>query len=432
MRNLTLCISITAVLCVQSAPGADQTVAGAGNSAAVTLANDSALVQSSYQFLQRQINRIQDWKIRSVTQDALTNGNTCIQSRAGLTDAMKQTIVQAIIDQGLVNMADASSITGGLKAGIFPPVVSDGTSCPTLPMAIYAAPGSAFGGHHSYPGGLMVHEVFNSTSSMNFANGYRRVYGTDTNGVAVVADQSAPNDEPASDVFISEDLIVAAPIWHDWAKPIVFQWNADGTEFTELNFGGNGSTDAWGSAGDSRTGAHHIITIAEMMKRGLPPELVITMASAHSTPTSGNEYKVVNWLRAAAILAQIDPVAEGYLYSDSAKRLRLPQLRQLGVVDLLGGSDSLSHTNTLAEYVIHNLSDSDFILTGPAVTEVQTVLAAVAGQFGFKTTDSNYNTNFRNKVLSYLSAERLLMLYGNGGTAAVVAEVNKFKGKLTN
>ena len=54
-----------------------------------------------------------------------------------------------------------------------------------------------------------------------------------------------------------------------------------------------------------------------MMKRGLPPELVITMASAHSAPTSGNQFKVVNWLRAGAILAQIDAFAQGYLYSDS-------------------------------------------------------------------------------------------------------------------
>src|SRR5260370_35708886 len=43
--------------------------------------------------------------------------------------------------------------------------------------------------------------------------------------------------------------------------------NADGSEFIEFNFGGNGTTDAWGQPGDSRTGAHHIITIAEMMKR---------------------------------------------------------------------------------------------------------------------------------------------------------------------
>src|SRR5215475_2037046 len=121
-----------------------------------------------------------------------------------------------------------------------------------------------------------------------------------------------------STVFIDQDVIVAAPIWHDWGKSIVFQWNADGSEFPELNFGGNGVTDGLGgTAGNAKTGAHHIISVAESMSRGLSPAFVITQASAHSNPTSGNEYKVVNWIRAAAIMAQIDPVARGYLMVDA-------------------------------------------------------------------------------------------------------------------
>jgi hypothetical protein len=84
------------------------------------------------------------------------------------------------------------------------------------------------------------------------------------------------------------------------------------------------------------------------MARGMPPELIVTMACAHNTPTGGAEYKVVNWLRAGAILAQVDPVAKGYLYTDTAGRLRLQQFRALGSIDLLQGA-SLAHTNTLAE-----------------------------------------------------------------------------------
>ncbi len=67
--------------------------------------------------------------------------------------------------------SDASGINGGNKAGVFPPVVNDGSNCPTLPQPIYSAPSSATGAHHSYPGGRMVHETFNSVSDMNFANG---------------------------------------------------------------------------------------------------------------------------------------------------------------------------------------------------------------------------------------------------------------------
>src|SRR5260370_27205201 len=121
-----------------------------------------------------------------------------MQTRAGLTDAQKHTMLPTLLDQALINPADASSINGGLKAGVFPPIINETTACSTLPMPIYAAPGSAYGGHHSYPGGLMVHETFNSVSSMNFANGYRRVYGTSENGVPVTASQDVPIDEPAA------------------------------------------------------------------------------------------------------------------------------------------------------------------------------------------------------------------------------------------
>src|SRR5215510_1773173 len=111
---------------------------------------------------------------------------------------------------------------------------------------------------------------------------------------------------------------------------MVFQWNSDGSEFQELNFGGAGVADNNGAPGDSRTGGHHIMSVAEAMKRGLSPAFVITQACAHSAPTSGNEFKVVNWIRTGAIIAQIDPVAAGYLYIDSTGNYRLPALRQLG------------------------------------------------------------------------------------------------------
>jgi hypothetical protein len=431
-QHVFLTFLCASTLCAQTATGPDQTQPGAGNGVAAAVALNSPMVQSSYQFLQNQMNRIQDYYTRYFTIDALENPGTCINSRANLTPAQKNAILQNLIDQKLINPADAASINGGALAGVFPPVVKDGTACPTLPQPIYSAPGSTYGGHHGFPGGLMVHETANSQHSMSLSNDYRRVYGTSTSGTPVVASQDVAIDDPTSDIFISEDLIVAAPLWHDWAKPIVFQWNADGSEFLELNFGGNGTTDFYGQTGDSRTGAHHIITIGEMMARSLSPELVITMASAHNTPTGGAEYKVVNWLRAGAILAQIDPVAHGYLVKDSAGQLRLPALRFLNSIDLLQGS-SLTHTNTLPEYVIHNLSDSDFTFTGEAMTEALSILAAVAPQFGANPADtSNYNNKFRNVVFANLTAERVLFLYANGGTGAVATAINNFKTKLGN
>ncbi len=247
--------------------------------------------------------------------------------RAHVTDAVKDQIISQLEQAGLVNPADAASITGGVKAGVFPPVRNDGSACPQLPLTVDATPGSNFGGHHSYPGGLAVHESFNDQSSINFADTYRGEYGQ--LGIARLPVAEGLSSRP-EDSFINQDLILAAPIWHDWAKMMVFQWNADGTEFTELNFGGNGTTDNSGAAGDSRTGGHHILSVAESMARGLSPAFVITQASAHSAPTLGNEFKVVNWLRAAAIVARLDPVAKGYLVQDAQGKFRLPPLLSSG------------------------------------------------------------------------------------------------------
>jgi hypothetical protein len=407
----------------------DQTKPGAGNTAAIALAKKSPIVQSAYQFLLGQAARIEDAKLRKETLDAL--GDPCIHHRANLTEAQKDAIVATLTAQGLINPADGAAIVGGVKAGIFPPVLNDSSECPKLPQAFYSAPGStSVNGHHSYPGGLVVHESNNDVADVHLAQEYRQIYGhPGAKGLPTVPRENqghfaAPEGNGDSDIFIDEDLIIGAPLWHDWAKPIVFQWNANGSEFAELNFGGFGATDNNGLAGDSRTGGHHIITIAEEMSRRLSPAFVITQASAHSAPTSGNEYKVVNWLRAGAIIARIDPVAEGYLMVDKLGHFRLPVLRQLGNnVDLANAGQ----TNVLAEYTLHNLSDADFTYSGPAAIAVNTILQTLAPDFGFNPADPGYLLNFRNPVFSFLTGERLLIIYSEKGSDGVRAEVQKVR-----
>ncbi len=429
IRNQAHLTLLGIFICCGTARAADQTKPGEGNAAAAALARASHEVQSAHKSLITHALEIKDREIRKNTFDAISNPKTCVAHRAGVTAEVKTTILQRLMDEGLVNVADDQTFPGGLRAGVFPPVLQDGSDCPHLPQPFFSAPGSVYHGHHSYPGGLVVHESFNLQSSLSLANFYRAVYGkSDRSGLPVVDPRVVRGLFPrvtTADIIIDDDIMTSAPEWHDWAKPIVFQWNADGTEFEELNFGGNGSNDNYGAAGDSRTGGHHMLSIAEMMARGLPPDLVITMASAHSTPTNGNEYKVVNWLRAAAIIAQIDPVAKGYLYFDKEGKLRLPPVRQLGSVDL--PTLAPGQPNVLAEYVLHNISDSDFILTGPAITDVEALLKVIAPDFGYDPSDPAYNTGFRNPIFSYLTGERLLILYGNGGLAATESEVAKLR-----
>src|SRR5262249_33423111 len=171
---------------------------------------------------------------------------------------------------------------------------------------------------------------------------------------------------------------------------------------------------------------HRIMSGAEAIKPGLVLAFVITQACAHSAPTSGNEFKVVNWLRAAAIMAQIDPVAKGYLTVDGAGNFRLPAVRHLGSINLLNATPS--QPNLLAEYVLHNLSDADFTYSCPAVGTVEGLLQQLAPGFGFNPADvTTYNNKFRNPVLSFSSAERLLILYSQKGLDGVKQQLQELR-----
>jgi len=177
--KITICAGLIlagSTLLARRAAADDQTKPGAGNAAAIALAKKSPIVQSAYQFLLGQAARIEDAKLRKETLDAL--GDPCIHHRANLTDAQKDAIVATLTAQGLFNPADAAAIVGGVKAGIFPPVLNDGSACPRLPQAFYSAPGSAsVNGHHSYPGGLVVHESNNDVANVHLAREYRQIYG---------------------------------------------------------------------------------------------------------------------------------------------------------------------------------------------------------------------------------------------------------------
>jgi hypothetical protein len=397
---------------VAAAPvwAADQTQPGAGNARATALAAASPLVSSGRRFIDQRIAQIRNVSLHVTTLQAIDDPNYCIAHRADLTDTDKDAIVTQLTSAGLLNAGEVSGFPGGARAGVFPPVSGDGSHCPKLPQRFYAAPGSGTGGHHTYPGGLVVHESFNSLSYNSFADNYRRVFGhSNTDGLAEIDGVVTRND-----VYIDQDIIVAAPLWHDWAKAIVFQWNADGSEFSELHIAG--------------TGGHHIISVAEIIKRGVAPDFVIAQASAHTTPSEGSEGNVVNYIRAASIIARVDPVAKGYLRTDGTGALRLAAVRALsgnGAIDL----NAIGRTNLLVEYVLHNLSDGDWILAEPAVDIAELVLANLAPQFGYSSTSSDYTNRFRNPVLSYLSAERILMLYSNGGLSAVKGELTRLHNK---
>jgi len=408
-----------------SATGQEQSKPGAGNSAAVALSEKSPMVLSAQRYLIQQARTIADQRLRAETLELLTNQNACVLHRAGVDSRRKEQIIATLSEEGLLDTEEAAKFPGGAVAGLFPPLLDEDSACLRLPQTFRAAPGSESHGHHSYPGGLAVHEAFNELSALAIAGSYDESFGFhDKSGSPVFRNSTGMKISPrplanADDLGIHRDELIAAPIWHDWAKIFVLQWNADGTVFKELRFGGNGKTDAFGAAGDSRTYGHHILSLAEAMKRGLPAEFVITVASAHGSSGLGNEYKVVNWLRAAAIVAQIDPIERAYLTKDAEGCWQLPAV-----------SGSAPEIHFRAEYAIHYLSDGGFAISVPAESEAEAFLAKLAPEFGYRPSDAaRYNLHYRNPVFSFLTEERLLFLFDKGGLDAVRVEIQKLRPK---
>jgi len=73
-----------------------------------------------------------------------------------LRRARQSRVIEALEADGLADPEDDKRFSGGLTTGVFPAVRADGTDCPQLTQPFTSAPGSGFGGHHSYPGGLPV------------------------------------------------------------------------------------------------------------------------------------------------------------------------------------------------------------------------------------------------------------------------------------
>lgn len=369
--------------------------------AMVDLAARSPLVNRALETLHDQVAALHDPRVRDVTADALFNPQTCVTHRANLTAADKADIIARLEGQGLLDAADGAAFPGGVADGVFPAVTDDGTACPHLSQPFFATPGGNTGGHHAWPGGLPVHEAFNLRAALDMAAAYDHQAG------------------PAAAVF-DRDLLIAAPLWHDWGKSLVLQWRPDGTLTPELRLGGHDGAADW------RTGAHHILGLAEAMSRDLPASLVLVQACAHEAPDRANADKLVHWLRAAAVIARIDPVARGYLArpagpaADTA--LVLPGPYAPGAVTAAG------HPLPVwwPECFVHTMSDQNWLFSEPAAHDVDAILRDVAPRFGYDPADTaRYLRAYRHVVLSQLGVEQVAVLAAHGGTGAVVDAITR-------
>ncbi len=272
-----------------------------GNAAAAALARSSPVALATYARVEALATSIAEAGLRDSVLELVRGGRPAYAQRHP-TPAARTAVRDALAAAGFV-AADAP------VRGVFPPDTEPGAT--TVPQPFWAAPGSGDGSHHAYPGGLAMHESFNASVATAFAATYDAHYfgGRPT---------------------VSRDTAIAAALYHDVMKTVVFAWRDDGTLLDELTIAG--------------TGGHHVLSGAEAIARGRDPRFVTTLLSAHAAPSLGDEVKVVAWCRAAAIVAGVDPV--GY-----------------GLVRRNGADFGLAADPAPLEAFVNHLSDHDYVVS---------------------------------------------------------------------
>jgi hypothetical protein len=219
------------------------------------------------------------------------------------------------------------------------------------PQPFMTAPGSGYGSHHAYPGGLATHVGTNLHITNYICKTYEEVFCYSVN----------------------RDVAIAGQALHDIEKPFVFQWQDDGSSLKEYTIAGQG--------------AHHVISLAEVMYRGFPAEEIVAQACAHGAPSSPkDEGDVVGWLKAAAILAGKDPIACGYL-------------------DASG--DKLPQPHHQEGYIVH-LGDHDWVLSVPASQKSVAALRKIAVQ-DYGMADADLKGLKFNSFRNYIGAQQSFM-----------------------
>lgn len=320
----------------------------------ITMAEKSSYVKTAYEFLIKTAGEIQDLPLRRTTLEILHNPAPTLMSLYP-TGTEKEVTKQRLVSAGY--LSSTAKYTDFL-----PPHHS--VTQTVIPF--YSSPGSGYASHHCYPGGLATHVAVNVKAALGFFNAYKDIY----------------------QYPMSRDIVIAAQTLHDLHKPWVFQWQEDSSSRKEYTLAG--------------AGAHHVLSIAELIHRQMPATLITAMACAHNHPgTPQDEQEVVNWLKAAAIIANQDAVNYGLLANDG-QTLPLPRR---------------------TEGFITHLGDHDWVLSVPAAKWMIAKLSEIA-KHEYSMSEADLQTKkfnaFRNYVFSQATLEQLYLVWTLDGDEALV------------
>lgn len=298
-------------------------------------AKAAPLIKNSYADILKIVDTIKDSSLKSAVLAMIKNPFPTFMENYTSPSAI-QRLYNQLLDQKLVDPSKISAET------LLPPV-------PTKLQPFMTAPGSGYMSHHSYPGGLSTHVDSNLHITVGICETYKDVFHYD----------------------VDYDTAVAAQALHDIEKPFVFQWQEDGSSRKEYTIAGQG--------------AHHVLSIAESIYRGMPAEEIVAQACAHAAPTGKkDEADVVSWIRAASIITGKDPVRLGLLTSDG---------------------EGLPAPHKQEGYIVH-LGDHDWVLSVPAAQKSIAILKSICQKdYGFTEKEANgarFNA-FRNYIGAQVS-----------------------------
>lgn len=213
------------------------------------------------------------------------------------------------------------------------------------PQTYLTAPQSHNDFYAAHPGGLAITVAFNIRMAEAYTNNYRQMYG----------------------LPINRDLPAAALCVHEYPKVWLYQWQADGSWLDEPR-----------TIFDDTWHAHCIYVTAELMHRRCDARIVTAVAAAHLLsalePTMDGRIAVNNWrglervgdfIHAASIMAQVDPVAYGILDRKGGKLVLPPQPAEQWVTNLadMNWPYAMGAAHPVTEPVLRRIATSDFKLS---------------------------------------------------------------------
>jgi hypothetical protein len=246
------------------------------------MARASLLVTSSYDELLLAARGLENNDYRRLMTECLTSPKITFLEMYP-TEADRQKLFDEMVQRGYFNRHDTPDY-------VWPPGHM-------TPQTYLTVPASHNDFYNAFPGGLAVTVAYNVRMADAYIQNYRQLYG----------------------LPIARALPVAALCVHEYPKVWLYQWLENGSWLEEPR-----------TVFDDTWHAHCIYVTAELMYRRCDARLVTAVAAAHQlsfleTRMRGRRAvckwtgleRVAHFIKAAAVMAQVDPVAYGVLERSS-------------------------------------------------------------------------------------------------------------------